>query len=82
MTPKYTPNNIVDANLFLLNLGQNCTYKTSNTLGQGQEPQVPTMDGGFSQRTSDVKVRILKEKYLRILAKELEVTLRRMIGFK
>ena len=38
--------NPVDANFFLLDLGQNCTYKTINTFGQGQEPHVPTMIGG------------------------------------
>ena len=36
----------MDANFFLLDLGQNCTYKTINTLGQGQEPHEPTMNGG------------------------------------
>ena len=29
-----------------LDLGQFCTYKTTNTLGQGQEPHAPTMNGG------------------------------------
>ena len=36
----------VDANFILLDLGQNCTYKTINTFGQGQEPHAPTMNGG------------------------------------
>ena len=56
----------MDANFFLLVLGQNCTYKTNNTLGRGQEPRAPMMNGGggFDRRISDAKVRILKEKCL------------------
>ncbi|KAB2616992.1 hypothetical protein D8674_012861 [Pyrus ussuriensis x Pyrus communis] len=34
----------VDANFFLLVLEQNCTYKTNNTLGQGQESHAPMMN--------------------------------------
>ena len=36
----------MDANFLLLDLGQFCTYKTINTLGQGQEPHAPTMNWG------------------------------------
>ena len=36
----------VDANFLFLVLGQNCTYKTNNTLGQDQESHDPTMNGG------------------------------------
>ena len=36
----------VDANFFLLDLGQYCTYKTINTFGQGQEPHAPMMNEG------------------------------------
>ncbi|MBT0984543.1 hypothetical protein KJ032_26240, partial [Salmonella enterica subsp. enterica serovar Typhimurium] len=57
--PLRVDNGYVDANFFLLDLGQNCTYKKINTLGQGQEPHAPTMNGGgFGRRTSDAKVRI------------------------
>ena len=60
----------MDANFRLLLLGQNCTYKTNNTLGQGQEPHAPTMNGGsFGRKTSDAKVRILREKCLENLAR-------------
>ena len=37
---------VVDANFFLLDLGQYCTYKTINTFGQGQEPHAPPMNKG------------------------------------
>ncbi|KAM2658492.1 hypothetical protein EV2_021195 [Malus domestica] len=37
----------VNANLFFLTLGQNCTYKTNNTLGQGQEPHAHMMNEGL-----------------------------------
>ena len=36
----------MDANFFLLDLGQNYTYKTINSFGQGQEPHAPTMNWG------------------------------------
>ena len=36
----------VDANFFILDLGQNCNYYTINTFGQGQEPHAPMINGG------------------------------------
>ena len=65
MHPIVIKTHIVDANFHLFGLGRLCTYKTINTLGQGQKPHTPTMNGGgFGRRTSDAKVRIIEKKCL------------------
>ena len=57
----------MDANFFLLDLGQNCTYKTINTFGQGQEPHAPTMNlggGGLAEEPSLPKLEFREKECL------------------
>ena len=59
----------VDANFRFFLLGQNCTYKTINIFRSRPRASHPHDEfggggGGFSRRTSDAKVRFLREKCL------------------